>query len=123
MIDEKKSIDQACKDFGLCPSHVNSQECSLPLGFLAYGNEERKEEYLKEDSLKTNLINRPMMLIAGFTNQRLKEFLSYLKEKEIPYIAFKAVLTEYNAEWDSIELFSELEKDEAYFKNTKKTEE
>lgn len=50
----------------------------------------------------------PMMVMSGFTDQRLNQFLFELRKRKLPPIHLKAVLTEHNRHWNSLTLFHEL---------------
>lgn len=49
-----------------------------------------------------------MMVLCGFSNARLDELLRQLRRNNIPTIPLKAVVTEHNASWNSLELYREL---------------
>lgn len=52
-----------------------------------------------------------MLVMCGFSKNRVEQFLAELKKKHIETINLKAVLTPYNALWNSYELHRELEKE------------
>lgn len=90
---------------------VTEAESSVPLGFLAYGSEEQKADY----NIPGVLPAEPMMVFAGFTNQRLRLMLDGLKSKGLTEASLKAVLTEHNAVWDSATLYEQLAEERAQF--------
>ena len=57
------------------------------------------------------LFGEPMLVMAGFSGPLLTAFLNFLKQRKIPRVALKAVLTETNAQWTSIQLHTELSKE------------
>ena len=91
-------------------------EYRVPIGFLSYGTEDQIREYLSAPE-SVEAFGRPMLVLAGFTNQRIKTFLNEMRAKEVPPIPLKAVLTEYNAVWDSFSLYEELKKEDEYMRN------
>jgi len=110
---------------------VSDKEAAVPLGFLAYGSEEQKAEYMgssendrlldgdgKAEKLK-GFPEEPMMIFAGFTNQRLTDMLGTLRTEGFPGISLKAVLTEHNALWDSCTLYEHLSEERAQFEKMK----
>lgn len=54
-----------------------------------------------------------MLVLCGFSESMLNAFLSLLKSTRLPAIALKAVLTETNQGWNSLELHEELQKEQA----------
>ena len=50
----------------------------------------------------------PMLVLANFPQTTLDKFLSAFRERRIPSVALKAILTETNAHWDSFALHREL---------------
>ena len=47
-------------------------------------------------------------VFAGFTGQKLDQFLNAMRKQKIPKINLKAMLTEHNVKWDSMTLHDEL---------------
>lgn len=96
---------------------VPKEEYAVPLGFLAYGSQEQKKPYIGGGG---NLgFDEPMLIFAGFTNQRLTQILKELREKGMPIVSLKAVLTEHNALWDSVTLYGHLAEERAQFEQMK----
>ena len=52
-----------------------------------------------------------MLIMRGFTGDRINELLYYLKKSGIPPIPLKAIVTEYNQYWNSLMLHEELIKE------------
>ena len=55
----------------------------------------------------------PMLVLCGFSQPMVNTFLSLLKASRLPPIPLKAVLTETNQGWNSLELHDELQKEHA----------
>ena len=53
-------------------------------------------------------ISEELMVLCGFTDERLDELLAKLKKAGVPRIGLKAVVTETNAQWTVYELYSHL---------------
>lgn len=111
-----KRIENTCRHLHIELKKVRPEEYRVPVGFLAYGTDEQKKEYMTGDD-PLPPFDEPMMVLAGLTNDRLYMFMEELQRHNAPYVALKAVLTEYNAVWDSMELFEELKKENEFMKN------
>ena len=59
----------------------------------------------------------PMLVLCGFSQPMVNTFLSLLKASRLPAVPLKAVLTETNQGWNSLELREELKKEHEAFKN------
>lgn len=82
-----------------------------------------KEEYLQKLSVLTGRdepgnpvegsgdFSDEMILMVNFTNAAVNNFLQEFRKRKIPAVSLKAVLTETNAEWNSIQLHDELLKE------------
>lgn len=53
----------------------------------------------------------PMLVLCGFSQPMVNAFLSLLKTSRLPAVSLKAVLTETNQGWNSLELHEELKKE------------
>lgn len=89
---------------------VKPKQYKMPLGLLAFGSAEEQEEYLKDPD---GGFEDAMLVFAGFSNQRLNDFLKQMAKNRIPSVHLKAVLTEHNAVWDSLALHNELAEEHA----------
>ena len=70
------------------------------------------EPYLRsENSEERGSFDDPMLVFAGFTGQKLDQFLNAMRKQKIPRINLKAMLTEHNVQWDSVTLHDELAKE------------
>ena len=54
------------------------------------------------------LINEELLVLCGFTEERLKELLERLKNAGVPRSVMKAIVTESNAHWTVYELYGHL---------------
>lgn len=95
---------------GIRMKEVNPNDYIQPLGVLVGSksftpvvSETTKEPFVDE-----------MLLMVGFTNQRMDLLLSTLRKEGIR-IPLKAVLTEHNISWSSMELYNELKKEHKKF--------
>ena len=55
----------------------------------------------------------PMLVLCGFSQPMVNTLLTLLKASRLPPIPLKAVLTETNQGWNSLELHDELQKEHA----------
>lgn len=66
----------------------------------------------KEDVTEENVrFTEEMLVMCGFSNERVDRFLMEMRKQKVEKIGLKAVLTPYNALWDSYELYRELRKE------------
>lgn len=86
---------------------VNKEEYGLPVGILA-GMKEVVPE--KEDSDIQDFQDE-MMIMKGFTDGRLDQFLKAMRKDGIEKVNYKAVLTPTNCRWNSWQLYQELRKE------------
>jgi hypothetical protein len=70
-------------------------------------DKEEIKEQNKEENKEINFSDE-MLVMKGFVNSRIDELLKQLKKNGIERIHLKAVVTEYNQNWNSIELYKEL---------------
>ena len=83
---------------------ISPEQYAQPLGVLAGlpGFQELDNVY------EGDVFSEPMIVLCGFTDQRLDQFLRELRRKKLPPIPLKAILTAHNQNWDSITLYQEL---------------
>lgn len=60
-------------------------------------------------------LSRQAMVMYGFTQKRLDEFLKSMRRAGLPVIPLKAVVTPYNVSWTFRALYEELEREEEAF--------
>ena len=106
-----KAITTFCLKRGIRLRAVKPEEYDVPLGFVAYGTEENRQEFLRTESGKE--FSEPMMVFAGFPGQNLMELFKELRIEGIGTTDLKAMMTEHNAVWDSVALCEELKKEHA----------
>ena len=59
----------------------------------------------------------PMLVLCGFSQPMVNTFLTLLKASRLPPVPLKAVLTETNQGWNSLELHDELKQEHEALKN------
>lgn len=77
------------------------------IGYLAgiKGFEKKEEEYTGEG------FHDEMLIMKGFTSNRIDELLKLFRHNNIEKIPLKAIITEHNTQWNSIELYKELKEE------------
>lgn len=93
-------IKMICHKLSIGFKSVNKSEYSLKISELLSNKE-------AENLLENGDFSDEMLLLAHFNNQLLNKFLKNLKAEKVP-VALKAVLTKYNCEFTSIQLYNEI---------------
>lgn len=88
--------------------HVEKEEYQLPLKVLA-GLEEGQEK-VNDSSAEFS----EEMLVINPVGEAMLDKALFLMRKEKVQVGLKAVLTETNQEWDSLELYEEVKKEHEY---------
>ena len=89
---------------------VHPEEYHLTLGQLAAGEK-------SGPGLPSAPINQPMMIFCGMNQSDLTRFLALNRELGGPQVSLKAMLTPTNQNWTTMQLFTELKEEHAYFQN------
>ena len=63
------------------------------------------------DAPEAPAIFEKMLILHGFSQQRLQELLAGLRKAKVPPIPLKAMVTEHNADWTLYELYQEIRKE------------
>lgn len=83
---------------------VSKEQYLEPVGFLA-GN---KEMVSSGEIYEGEGFSEEMLVMKGFTSGRIDLLLREFRKAGIEKINLKAIVTEYNQKWNSIELYQEL---------------
>ena len=104
----KNYFDENSIDFII----VERKDYLKPIVYLLQSDnsDNNYEDYLKEE------FENDMALLYNFDNELLDSFLKYFRDNKIPSIRLKAVFTDTNANWNSVELYNELVKEAEYFR-------
>jgi len=88
---------------------IEKEDYLQPIGALAKIKDiERREEIYEGDTFEKEL-----MIMNGFTRQRLDELLLQLRKNDVPRIPLKAVVTDTNKYWTSLDLYKEIVQENA----------
>lgn len=112
-------IQQAILPLGVRIKLVDKNDYGKPVGVLAgvKGMEpEEQGEYLGED------FNDEMAVMAGFTSSQIDAFIRALYKRGVGRIDYKAILTPYNAKWNSVKLFHEIKREHEEMTGRNRTE-
>lgn len=120
-IDEEKvkKIKRVLLLLGMRAKNVTADMYEEKLGVLAGMMTKEQAQDAKcsiepekvDISEETSPFTDEMLVMCGFSNARVDSFLMEMRKKKIERINLKAVLTPYNALWNSYEIHRELEKE------------
>lgn len=108
---------------GIRVKEVHDTEYKNTIGSLAgiKGYEKENAIQAAQDTVIEDTIPEEMLVMCGFSSQRVDEMLRNFRKKEIERVNLKAVVTPTNATWNSLQLYEELKREhEAMTKGTQK---
>ena len=82
---------------------VGPEQYHLPLGDLVAGKGEAGEQ--------AQALPEPMLVFCGLNSALLHQVLEVIRVAKLPPIGLKAVLTDTNQEWNTHQLYEELNKE------------
>jgi len=114
--DRLMKVRQALMPLGFRLRAVDKEEYEKPVGALAgvKGMEDAKAlEPLGGEGFdgETLDFSEEMAIMAGFTSMQVDAFIKALRKKGVGRIDYKAILTPYNKDWDSVRLYREIRKE------------
>lgn len=92
---------------GVKIKNLTPERCVMKIGSLV-GMEGFEKEKVSGQEKQLSLMREEMMILAGFTDERLEALLANLKKAGVPRINLKAIVTETNAGWTPCELYLQL---------------
>lgn len=102
--EKGRKIKLLCLRMKLKIRLITKEQYNQPIGALA-----GMEDFAAlPDAYEGTGFTDEMLVFKGFSNQLLDGFLMELKKAHIERVTLKAVLTEQNVTWDSIQLHDEL---------------
>ena len=116
--EAREALETFCARQGLRPVFVKNEQYDVPVGFVAYGSDSQQADYLREKAGPG--FDDTMMVMAGLPRKRVFEVLEAMKAMALPRISYKAMLTEFNAVWTSLQLFEQLEEERRGIEEAKK---
>lgn len=108
--DKGRMLKLICVQLGIRVRVVEKSEYLQSIGSLAglKGAESVEQKYEGEG------FTDEMLVLCGFTRNRMDLLLGMFKRQKMERIALKAVVTEHNWSWNSIQLHDELQQEHAY---------
>lgn len=105
--EKKRSLTMVCMKLKLRVMVVSKEQYAEPIGYLAgvSGMESCGQIYEGEGFCDE------MLVFAGFDQKILDSFLKEFSKNKIERVALKAMLTPYNARWNSLQLYEEIKKE------------
>lgn len=101
--EKGRSIRMLCLRMGLKIKNVEKDQYLEPIGALA-----GVPGFACTGAACTETFEDEMLVMKGFTNQMLNQFLTGFQKMKIEKVQLKAILTEMNCAWSSLELHAEL---------------
>lgn len=98
---------------GVKVKNLIPERCIQKIGYLVGIEGMDKREVSEGFQKYAPVMNQEMLIIAGFSEERLEELLDKLKAAGVPRIPLKAVVTETNAEWTVYQLYEQLKEEHA----------
>jgi len=92
---------------GIRVKTANHQDLSESVGYLIG----MKEIPSTGESYEGEPMERELLVMNGFTNNRLNAFLAQMKKRGVPQIPYKAMITATNQSWPLKQLYIEIEKE------------
>lgn len=86
---------------------VEKEEYALPIGALAG----MKDVTLSDKDAEPEDFQDEMIVMKGFSDRRLDQFLKEMRKMGIGRIDYKAVLTPTNCRWNSWQLYQEIRRE------------
>lgn len=108
-----KKLQPVLLRMGIRIRAVEPEEYDIPVGMLAgvKDMEVIPEKEGVDDPAVSVDISSPMMIMCGLTGSRVDELLRQMRRAGVPLIDLKAMLTPTNLNWNSRQLYEELEKE------------
>lgn len=105
--DRERKLKLILVKLGIRMKLVKKEEYLEPLAYLA----KLKESEAGGEVYEGELLGDEMMVLVGFSSGRIDTLLSEIRKAKLDRINLKAVLTDYNKGWNSIQLCDELKKE------------
>lgn len=112
--EKENAVRHVCLQLGIKARHIHSVQYQLPIGMLLLLKETTPKTashmFPEQPLTATNTlgISEEMMVMDGFSAASMDRFLNRIKKSGIADIALKAVVTEFNRNWNSMQLYHEL---------------
>ena len=111
-------VRQALMPLGFRLKAVEKRDYGKPIGMLA--GVKGMEETGAEEPYAGPGFDDEMAVLAGLTSGQVDAFIVALRKKGVGRIDYKAILTPYNKDWDSVTLYREIKKEHEAMSGTAK---
>lgn len=98
---------------GVKIKNLTPERCIQRIGYLTGVEGIEKREVSVNFQKYAPVMNEEMLVLDGFTEERLEELLANLKRAGVPKIGLKAIVTETNAQWTVYQLYEQLREEHA----------
>lgn len=116
---KEEAVKKLCLQLGIKVKHISPEQFHLPVGMLSVirnaGTANSPYRMPPLANPAPSEIPEEMMIMDGFSSERMERFLERMKKMGISGIALKAVVTEFNKNWDSVQLYRELKTEHEKF--------
>ena len=113
--DRCEAIERYLTGHGVTVRHIPPADFGQPIGFLL-----GLPGYQAAESRSFFTFSDEMLLMRGFDQAMLNDFLSFFSREKVRRIALKAMLTPSNAAWSAAELHRHLSAEQQKFAAMKK---
>lgn len=96
---------------GIRIKSVDSSQYAMKISDVLEGKNQA-QDIARGDETQTETFDEPMMVFANVSGPALNRFLGQMAKNKIPRISLKAMLTDTNATWNSVELYKELKEED-----------
>ena len=113
------SLKGVLAQMGVRILNLTPGRCGKKIGFLVgmEGFEDMPEAdglpetavTVQQAAMRTESMTEELLVLNGFSEERLEELLERLKNAGVPKIGLKAIVTETNAHWTVYELYRQLQ--------------
>ncbi len=116
-----RMVKLICMQMGIRIKVVDKSQYMKPIGELAGLKEITGQG--QDESYEGEGFTDEMLIMCGLTGSRIDQLLDSFRRQKMERIALKAVLTEHNKTWNSIQLHDELRREHEYMNNNNKKSE
>lgn len=102
---------------GIKIKNLTPERCVQKIGYLAGAEGFEKRTVSAGCEKYAPVMDRELLVLCGFTEERLDQLLDRMKTAGIPKIELKAILTEINAGWTVYQLYRQLCEEDIQYKN------
>lgn len=102
---------------GIRIKNLTSERCTQKIGYLAGSDGFEKRTVSAGYGKYAPVMDRELLVLCGFTEERLDQLLEHMKLAGIPRIGLKAIMTDTNADWTVHQLYRQLCEEHAQFRD------